>query len=179
MERSTAQRLQAGHQKIVSVVDRLLQLILAYALLVTVLIVLWQIVSRNFSIKNTWTEEASRWLFVWTCFIGASYFGFKNDHIIVDLVQEIRVLKLGAQKCEIVFKLLTLAFYILIAVGGVRYVMNYGGKISGGLRLPFRVLYYSCPVSFALMSVFTTYDLIYMIALKIAERAERRDRECF
>ena len=175
METSTAQKLQAGHEKIVSAIDKVFQLILAYALLGTVLIVVWQILSRNLSITNTWTEEASRWLFVWTCFIGASYFGFKNDHIIVDLVQEIRVLRLGAQKCEILFKLLTLVFYILIAIGGIRYVMNYGGKTSGGLRLPFRVLYYSCPVSFVLMSVFTGYDLLYSIALKTAKRAERRD----
>lgn len=174
METSAAQRLQAGHEKLVRAVDKLFQLILSCALLGTVLIVVWQILSRNLSIPNTWTEEASRWLFVWTCFIGASYFGFKNDHIIVDLVQEIRVLRLGAQKCELLFKLLTLAFYILIAVGGIGYVRYYGGKTSGGLRLPFRVLYYSCPVSFVLMSVFTAYDLFYTVALKILKRAERR-----
>lgn len=175
MESGAAQRLQAGHEKIVSAFDRFFQFVLAYALLATVLIVTWQILSRNLAIPNTWTEEASRWLFVWTCFIGASYFGFKNDHIIVDLVQEIRILRLGAQKCEGLFKLLMLAFYILIAIGGIRYVMDYGGKTSGGLRLPFRVLYYSCPVSFILMSVFTIYDLLYSIALKTAKRREERN----
>lgn len=174
MEYSAAQRLRAGHEKIVSVVDTWFRWMLAYALLGTVFIVVWQILSRNLSIPNTWTEEASRWLFVWTCLTGASYFGFKNDHIVVDLVREIRILRIGAEKCELVFQVLTLAFYILIAAGGILYVTRYGGKTSGGLRLPFRVLYYSCPVSFIMAAVFTAYHLIYTVALKLAERAEGR-----
>lgn len=172
METNTAKKLQAKHEKIVAIVDKFFYFVLAYALLAIVLIVVWQILSRNLSITNTWTEEASRWLFVWTCFIGASYFGFKNDHIIVDLVREIRILRIGAEKCEVFFKILEAVFYVLIAIGGIMYVMNYGGKISGGVRLPYKVLYYSCPVSFAVMSVFSVYNLVYTIALKIAKRTE-------
>lgn len=172
MQQSAVQRLQDRHGKVESVMDKIFQFILAYALLGTVLIVIWQIISRNLSVSNTWTEEASRWLFVWACFLGAAYFVFKNDQIIVDLVKEIRVLRVGAEKMEVLFKVLYLAFYVLIAVGGILYVKDYGGRTSPGLRVPFRVLYYSCPVSFVLMSLFGAYDLVYTIELKLAKRKE-------
>lgn len=175
METSSVKKLQAKHEKVVAVFDKFFYFLLAYALLAIVLIVVWQILSRNLSITNTWTEEASRWLFVWASFIGAAYFGFKNDHIIVDLVKEIRILRIGAEKCEVFFKLIEAAFYVLIAIGGIMYVMNYGGKISGGVRLPYKVLYYSCPVSFGMMSIFAIYNFFYTIALKIAKRREGRE----
>lgn len=172
MQHSAVQRLQDRHAKVEAVMDKIFQLVLAYALLATVLIVVWQIISRNLSVKNTWTEEASRWLFVWACFLGAAYFAFKNDQIIVDLVKEIRVLRIGAEKLEVLFKVVYLAFYVLIAIGGILYVKDYGGRTSPGLRVPYRVLYYSCPVSFVLMSLFGVYDLVYTIELKLARRKE-------
>lgn len=78
-------------------------------------------------------------------------------------------MRAGAEKYGWFFKLLETAFYILIMIGGILYVTRYGGKISGGVRLPYRVLYYSCPVSFAMMSLFSVYHVAYAVALKIAE----------
>jgi TRAP-type C4-dicarboxylate transport system permease small subunit len=150
-------------------VDIVFYYLLAYVLLILTAVVTWQIISRAAGIKNTWTEELSRFVFVWASFLGSAYFVYKKEHIVVDLVKEIPVVYKIAQSIDIILELLLLVTYSVITWGGVIYVTNQGGEISGGLHVPFRVLYYSCPVSFFFMSLFQLINIIK----KITNRGEK------
>lgn len=139
--------------------DKIFYFFLAYVLLLLVLVVVWQVIARTFNFQNSWTEETSRWGFVWASFMGTAYFVFKEDHIKVDLIKEIKVLDRFAGHCELPLKILALCFYILIAYGGFLYVRRYGGERTSGFGLPNRVMFFSCPVSFSLMIVFEAINL--------------------
>jgi TRAP-type C4-dicarboxylate transport system permease small subunit len=145
------------------VLDHIFTVLFSVVFFLMLLAVAYQIIARTLGISNTWTEELSRWLFVWICFLGAAYFVKKKQHIIVDLILEVRILKKISKYSEIFFRVLMLSFFLVLAIGGIQYIMQFGGKLSAGLRIPERVLLLSAPVSFILMCAFELWNIFDVI----------------
>lgn len=140
-------------------VDRFFKSLIAALFIILIATVIWQITSRLLYIKNTWSEELSRWLFVWINFIGIAYFVKKEEHIRVDIFQKIRVVKKIMEWLDIPMRILALTFYIIMTIAGGCLVSRFGRAISPGLRIPTVNLYWSIPTSFFLMSIFEIYNL--------------------
>lgn len=140
-------------------VDRFFKSLIAALFIILIAAVIWQITSRLLYIKNTWSEELCRWLFVWINFIGIAYFVKKEEHIRVDIFQKIRVVKKIMEWLDIPMRILALTFYIIMTIAGGCLVSRFGRAISPGLRIPTVNLYWSIPTSFFLMSIFEIYNL--------------------
>lgn len=146
-------------KKIDYFVDRFFKSLIAALFIILIVTVIWQITSRLLYIKNTWSEELCRWLFVWINFIGIAYFVKKEEHIRVDIFQKIRVVKKIMEWLDIPMRILALTFYIIMTIAGGCLVSRFGRAISPGLRIPTVNLYWSIPTSFFLMSIFEIYNL--------------------
>lgn len=127
------------------------------------LVVLYEILARPFGIVNIWTEELSRWIFVWICFLGAAYYVRKKDHIIVDIISQFKSFKKIERSLGFFLRLLMLAFFVLLAYGGIIYSINYGDRLASGMRIPERALYLSGPVAFVMMSIFEFLNLAAIV----------------
>lgn len=84
----------------------------------------------------TWSEEATRYLFIWFVFLGISY-GIKNDtHIRVNIIETLYP-KVVPIFNKIQFIVTTLfALYLLPASYKVLQQVNMRHQISAGLHLP-------------------------------------------
>jgi TRAP-type C4-dicarboxylate transport system permease small subunit len=125
-----------------------------------ILTVVYQIASRPLGIVNSWTEELSRWLFVWACFLGSAYYVKIKGHIVVDLINEVPFLRNISRKCSPLLNAIILLFYIFMTYAAFEFVQYFGGRYSSGIRVPERFLYVSLFVSFLLMSIFQFLNMI-------------------
>jgi TRAP-type C4-dicarboxylate transport system permease small subunit len=152
------------------VVDKFFYFFLAYILLILVGVVAFQVIARTINITNSWTEEMARWAFVWSTFLGSAYFVYKKDLIIVDIIKEIKILSRISSFCEIPLSILSLCFYAVIAYGGIKYVMHYGGERAVAFGQPVRILYLSCPIAFSLMVIFQSINILKYLILKFKRK---------
>ena len=126
----------------------------AGALVITVaVVVLLQVLMRYlFAYPNPWSEEVSRFCFVWVSLLGASlavenraHFGFDQVTRKLDPRMK-RVVETGAE-------LVVLTFAVLLIATGVALMDLTMGERSPALNLPVALVYAAAPVSGALMVV--------------------------
>lgn len=140
-------------------IDKFFKSLIVVLFFILIVTIMWQITSRLLYIRNTWSEELCRWLFVWINFIGIAYFVKKEEHIRVDIFRKIKVVKKIMEWLNIPMRILALIFYIIMTIAGGCLVLRFGRAISPGLRIPTVNLYWSIPISFFLMSIFEIYNL--------------------
>ena len=98
--------------------DRFLDTAMMALLVGIVSLVLLQISQRYFSLFPTpWTEEMSRYLFVYLTFVGSAYLIKEKGHITVDVIVERLPRKVRLGVLVVVYLLLMLFLYIF--VGGI------------------------------------------------------------
>lgn len=121
-----------------------------------------QVVSRYvFGSSVTWTEEASRYSFIWMSLLGAAGLTYKGGHASVDLIaQKIK------GKAKTVYQTL-----INLAVIYVGYILaTYGYQLSrvtmkqtsASLKLPMGLVYGAIPICGAFMVLFSVNLLIHV-----------------
>ncbi|MCG9626392.1 TRAP transporter small permease [Vibrio mediterranei] len=112
-----------------------------------------QIVSRYFfSVAIPWTEELSRWLYIYIVFIGASEAVSRRDHIAVDIVPN----RLGVRANLILDILIHGSFTVIsvfIVYRGYLFMerMDRLGSITMDVQMS--CLYAAVPIGFALVFV--------------------------
>jgi len=132
-------------------IDDAIMLFIKYlcALLLTVMIVVCftNTVCRyclNFSFK--WAEEIVRYAAVWVTCVGAALTARADDHVTLDLLQE--VIKNGKVRAVLYALTRTLACAVLLALmpAAIEMVNIYKNAFSTGARMPQWVLYISYPI---------------------------------
>lgn len=103
--------------KISKLLEKTLNIIMASALGIMVILVFGNVVLRYFFNSGiTWSEEMSRYLFIWLTFLGAIG-AFKNkEHLGVDMV--IKRLPIKAKKVVLVIGDLMMLFVLLLILDG-------------------------------------------------------------
>ncbi|WP_084783221.1 TRAP transporter small permease [Bacillus dakarensis] len=131
------------------------KLIIALFMITMTVLIFLQVVSRYvFGDSITWTEELSRYLFIWLIFLTIGV-GFKeNKHISIDIVLDLLP--------KILQKLIRQITYLLVFVVAALFVwegyvlvmqMQMFGQTSANLRLPMWWVYLSLPVGFFLSTI--------------------------
>jgi TRAP-type C4-dicarboxylate transport system permease small subunit len=122
----------------------------------------------------SWSEELSRFSFIWFCYFAASYAVAKKSNIIIDLLD----LTL-AKRAKWLPKYLRgigflcwLGFSIFMIIVGFQYLLKTQaiGEVSAGLKLPISYVYASVPIGFALMTFRLFSQLIGDIRRKGREK---------
>lgn len=111
-----------------------------------------QIIFRVFFDALTWTEELSRYLLVWSTFLGATLAYKRGMHISVTFCVNLFAKKM--QKTVIIFSiLLSMIFFAVVIVFGFKYMAMQALQVSAALRMPMKWVYIVIPMSFIVMSV--------------------------
>ncbi len=126
-------------------VNRLCSVLCIVMLIAMVAITGMQIVFRVLFTALTWSEEATRYLLVWSTFIGGSVVYKASGHISVTLLTDhcpMRIQKILKGLVHVICGVFcTIAVYT-----GFRYMSMQGTQLSAALRIPMRYMYMAIPV---------------------------------
>lgn len=105
------------YNKISIYLEKTLNIIMAIALAIMVVLVFGNVILRYFFNSGiTWSEEMSRYLFVWLTFLGAISAFKNNEHLGVDMV--IKRLPIKMKKVTLVISDLMMLFVLILILDG-------------------------------------------------------------
>lgn len=154
------------------ILDKLEKIILwLLALLFTVMVIslFYQIVMRFlFESANAWSEELTRYSFIWMTMLGSSIATRRSRNMDVDFIVR-RMPKPLKNINTVITKGLIIAFLLVITVYGISLVGITFKQLSAGLRVPMACIYAAVPTGGILMLIFTIEVIINDIKSKIKE----------
>jgi len=151
-----------------------LEVSLVTGLLGTMIIVVFLQVFFRFVVKGSlpWSEELSRYLMVWTVFIGASIGAKQGAHIGVEALVSMFPAKLK-RFCIILAGFFSVAFCIIIAIISFKVILLLykSGQLSPAMRIPIYWAYMAIPIGMTLTSLrFIQATLNTLTMLREGER---------
>lgn len=134
-------------KKVKALLDKLLVFVSLTALLAMIVIIIYQVFSRQiFKTTPSWSEELSLLLFVWVSFLGIAY-GFRRKlHIGVGFFVGLFPAK-AQHICDLFAKVLIVLFGGVFVYFGWNFTVLMGGSTMAGTGLPSSVLYAVLPIS--------------------------------
>ena len=109
-----------------------------------------QIIARVFFEALSWSEEITRYLLVWSTFIGAGCVYKRGGHINVSFIQD-RFKGKANKYVKILVHLICIAFFIIAVYYGVIYMMKQGAQSSPALGIRMNLMYMSIPIGCGVM----------------------------
>jgi TRAP-type C4-dicarboxylate transport system permease small subunit len=106
-----------------------------------------------FNNSLTWSEELTRYMFIWIVFLGAAVSVRQRANIAIDLFTG-RVGPRGERLLTIIERAATIAFALLVVVPGWTFVRIGMSNLSPALEIPMGVVYAAPVVGCALMIVY-------------------------
>lgn len=140
------------------VLDRVLYWITVVLFALLVVVVVWQIFSRQvLHDPSTWTEEGARMTFVWLGLFASAFVFGERGHIAVEFV--VRKLPVGGERVvSVLVQLVVLAFAVIVLVwGGWRASQNAWLQNLSALPFTLGQMYLALPISGALIAFYSLY----------------------
>ncbi|WP_084604891.1 TRAP transporter small permease [Desulfonatronum thioautotrophicum] len=134
--------------------------VLAFCALTGMLVIITlQIVFRVFFQALPWSEELSRYLLVWTTFLGATMAYRRGIHIAVTFLVD-SMPALLRRLVRIIAVLASLIFFGTAMFYAVRYMQLQSFQVTASLRLPMPYVYAVMPVAFGVMILHGLHALL-------------------
>lgn len=141
--------------KLVYFWNHLEEMILVPSFMFTTALIFVQVIMRKvFNNSLSWSEELTRYIYIWQTWLGVAYAVQTGSHLRITMIRD-KLPEKGKQILEILVRIIWVGFAIFVAYQGVqaiKTVMSFGQK-SSALRVPMQYCYLSIPVGMILMSV--------------------------
>ena len=105
-----------------------------------------------------WSEELTRLLFVWICFLGWTMGTHNGSHIKITALYS-RLGKIGKKLLSTFNMILIILFSVLMCFYGMEMVKRVGSTAVTIPWFTFKMVYFSCPVGNGLIIIYTLVDL--------------------
>lgn len=142
--------------------DAAIGALLAFALGLAVLTVVWQVTSRYLlRAPSSFTDELVRFLLIWIGLIGGSYAAGRNQNMAIDLLAE-RLSPVGKARLRWSIALLVLLFAVTVLIGGGSLLvglMHELGQSSAALSWSLAAVYLALPIAGLVLLLNTLFDL--------------------
>ena len=139
----------------------LIKIILVLMVLTTAL----QIICRVFFSALSWSEELTRYLLVWSTFLGAGCVFKTHGHISVLVFQNLLSPQIK-KGIKVLVNLLCLLLFGIAAFYGFKYMSMQGNQLSSSLRIPMKYIYFSIPLGFSMMIVYAFDNILRVFFAK-------------
>ena len=144
--------------------NRIEEYFIVYSFLVLIAVVFLQVMFRIVDVQATWTDELSRYIYIWECWLGLSICQRYHQHIRIKLIVD-KFPIVSPKITEIIANIIT-----IIAAGALVY-LGFGivsqqlvlGTVSPYLSLPYWVVYLSMPFSCFVYMIRILIETIYYI----------------
>ena len=146
--------------------DKFEEYLLIGTLVFNVLLIFSQILMRIiFNYSLSWTEELSRYIFIWQTWLGTSIALKYKQHIRVEIfINFLKKIK-NKKKLEVLVNLIWISFSIFLLYAGILLSKSMIARnvLSSGMRIPL-VFTYSClPISSLIVLIRLINDTINLI----------------
>ena len=152
-------------RKILQKYDKFEEYLLIGTLVFNVLLIFSQILMRTiFNYSLSWTEELSRYIFIWQTWLGTSIALKYKQHIRVEIL--INIFKKANKKIlEISVNLIWIAFSIFLLYAGTLLCKSMIARnvLSSGMRIPLVFVYSCLPISSLIVLIRLINDSINLI----------------
>lgn len=122
--------------------------------LMSIIIFIQVIMRYAFENSLVWSEELSRYMFIWLIYFAVSYTARREKHIRIDAAINLYPKKLRPY-VEILSEIIVLGFSIFIAVTAVTVYqkITWSGQISPAMRIPMQYVYAAPLIGFVLTAI--------------------------
>lgn len=137
------------------------------------LLVFGNVVSRyGFSYTPIWSEELSRFLVVWSIFIGVAIGVRKNQHIGVDAIIRFLPHKLKLAS-EVLLNLIGVVVIGILVFNSLEFIQHTREfeQLSPAMRIPMYIPYIAMPVGLSLSIVHFIHNIVKLVT--IPDQAEQ------
>ncbi len=131
--------------KISEILDQVCGILIVFMIGAMVILTTAQIIFRTWFTSLSWSEEATRYLLIWSTFLGATCVYRHSGNIAITFVQE--MLPHKAEKVmRIIVQVICLALFILLCWYGTRYAMNLK-KTATAIPIKMKYVFMVVPIS--------------------------------
>ena len=155
-------------KKIFQKYDNFEERLLIGSLFFNVLLIFSQILMRTiFNYSLSWTEELSRYIFIWQTWLGTSIALKYKQHIRVEILINL----LNKKILEILVNLIWISFSIFLLYAGSLLCksMITRNVLSSGMRIPLALIYSCLPISSLIVLTRLINDTVDLIKRKVGE----------
>lgn len=147
-------------KKLIRTIDALVDSISVLLLVLVVGVVLLQIIFRFFILKPlSWSEELSRYLFIWIVYIGGYLCTKSNSHLGITFFVDASPKKLS-KLMTFVANLSIIIYMLIVIFYGFQLSVKVMRQPSAVLRVPMGVVYGAIPVGMLLMLIRLIFNFI-------------------
>ena len=153
-------------QRILDCVDGILQKIIIGAMAFMLFFTFIQVVARYlFESSLVYSEELSRYLFVWTVFLGLPVVAKRGGHMAVTALSG-RLKGAAARTMSIAAYLVGIAFMATMIIQGVEMVQRTSQQLSPAMEISMSWVYLSIPIGCLFMMLQMVSDLCALLRKK-------------
>ena len=129
--------------------------------LLVVLTILGIIVRYVFNHPFAWLEEITGWAFLWCILLGACAAFRRKSHVSIEIVYEYMPVKVQ-HVFDTFIAVVNFLLLSYLTYQGIKYVGTVAGanRVTGLLRLPYKIIYGLMPVTAALMLINMVYAYV-------------------
>ena len=152
-------------RKLSAYLDQINRFLLFLTIVAMTVFITLQIIFRVFFTALSWTEELSRYLLVWSSFIGATVAFKKGAHISITFLLDIFSPRNRKILCTL--SMLLMAIFFLVSIWyGFLLIKLQALQTSPAIGLKMRYIYTIIPVSFLTMLVHLWYEFLQLWFVK-------------
>jgi len=128
-------------------------------LVIMVLLVFFQIISRAISgFSFSWTEEVARYLLVWVSFLASGFAYQYGAHVSIEVL--VNKFNIKAKNVfAIIGAMISISFAIILIITGFELSMESMTNTSPALHLPMSLVYFAIPLG-AILQIINIIDLL-------------------
>ncbi len=153
-------------QRILDCVDGILQKIIIGAMAFMLFFTFIQVVARYlFESSLVFSEELSRYLFVWTVFLGLPVVAKRGGHMAVTALSG-RLKGAAARTMSVAAYLVGIAFMATMIIQGVEMVQRTSQQLSPAMEISMSWVYLAIPIGSFFMMLQMVSDLIALLRKK-------------
>lgn len=154
--------------KIIRVIECILMVLLAAALIIITLQVLFRYI---LAAPLNWSEQTARCLFIWMIMLAVPVLFYRKGAVAFDLLVDMMPRK-AQDVLKIIVELLVLGFAVFYLITSIQLCIQTGSRILSGIEIPMNLLYSAPPVAM----IITILVVIPQIAACVTDLVKKEDK---
>ena len=140
-----------GFKRVCAGIDKICLYLVVIMIAAMVCITCAQIICRIWFTALSWSDEATRYLLIWSTFIGASCVYRAKGHISITALQNAIPHHKIQKALQIFVHLLCLVVCVIGVYYGITYALKQSAQLSPAMRIPMSYIYLALPTGFGLI----------------------------
>ena len=161
------------YSKFLDVLERIEKALIAISIIVMIIAMTDQVIMRYvFSKANSWSDELTRYLFIYTVMLGAAIAVRRNSHLQIDVITG-RLKPRAKSIVTIVTTLVGIIILVFLTIYSFELCKQGATNSSAGLGIRMSLPYLAAPIGCVLM-ILTSVEVLFrnIVALKTGEEVQ-------